>query len=357
MTRFVKNGQLISPNDSKLEYSGRIDDSDKKRPVFLYPASYVKMKFSGTSIRVLLKNYHKYWNNYIGVILDGKQSKYKLSNKGYREIHILGEELEDTVHEVMLFKRMDGCHYFEFDGFVIDEGAQVFQVDSVSERRIEVYGDSVSAGEVSEIEGYDGIEDPLHMGEYSNAWFSYAWFAARRLKAKLHNIAQGGIALLDHTGYFSSPNQLGMVSVYDKLRFHPELGEVTYWNFEKYTPHVVIIAIGQNDSFPLDIMKENFCGLRANYWRNQYKEFVLAIRSRYPKALIVLSTTIMEHHEGWDKSIELICKEINDSKIVHFMYEKNGKGTKGHVRIKEAEKMGNELADYINSFGDEIWRN
>ncbi|RDU24064.1 SGNH/GDSL hydrolase family protein [Anaerosacchariphilus polymeriproducens] len=357
MIRFVKNGRLILPDNSNLQYSGRIDDTDNKNPMFLYPASYVKIKFNGTSLRVLLKNHHKYWNNYIGVIIDGKQSKHKLSNKGHREIHILGEGLEDTVHEVLLFKRMDGCHFFEFYGFVIDKEAQVFQAEQASKRRIEVYGDSVSAGEVAEIEGYDGIEDPVHTGEYSNAWFSYAWFAARELKAELHDIAQGGIALLDHTGYFSAPNQLGMVSVYDKLRFNPELGELTYWNFEKYTPHVVIIAIGQNDSFPIDVMKDNFYGERADHWRNKYKEFVLMIRGRYPKALIILTTTIIEHHDGWDKSIELICNEVNDSKIVHFMYENNGKGTKGHVRIKEAQKMGKELADYIDSFGDGIWRN
>ena len=46
--------------------------------------------------------------------------------------------------------------------------------DPLPERRIKVYGDSVSAGEVSEAVDYTRKEDPEHNGEYSNSWYSYA---------------------------------------------------------------------------------------------------------------------------------------------------------------------------------------
>ena len=65
------------------------------------------------------------------------------------------------------------------------------------ERKIEVYGDSVYAGEVSEAVEYTGKEDPEYNGEYSNSWYSYAWMTARKLNAQIHDIAQGGIALKD----------------------------------------------------------------------------------------------------------------------------------------------------------------
>ena len=58
-------------------------------------------------------------------------------------------------------------------------------------RRIEVYGNSVSAGEVSEAVDYVGKEDPEHNGEYSNSWYSYRWMIARKLGAQIHDIAQG----------------------------------------------------------------------------------------------------------------------------------------------------------------------
>ena len=49
----------------------------------------------------------------------------------------------------------------------------------VPKRKIEVYGDSVSAGEVSEALDFVGKEDPEHNGEYSNSWYSYAWMTAK----------------------------------------------------------------------------------------------------------------------------------------------------------------------------------
>lgn len=52
-----------------------------------------------------------------------------------------------------------------------------------SARKIEVYGDSVSAGEVSEAVDFVGKPDPEHNGEYSNCWYSYAWMTARKLNA------------------------------------------------------------------------------------------------------------------------------------------------------------------------------
>ena len=58
---------------------------------------------------------------------------------------------------------------------------------------MEVYGDSVSAGEVSETVDYVGKVDPVHDGHFSNCYYSYSWMCARKLGAKLHDIAQGGI--------------------------------------------------------------------------------------------------------------------------------------------------------------------
>ena len=46
---------------------------------------------------------------------------------------------------------------------------------------MEVFGDSVSCGEVSEALKYVGKPDPEHDGEYSNSWYSYAWITARKL--------------------------------------------------------------------------------------------------------------------------------------------------------------------------------
>lgn len=339
-----------------LEYSGRIDFEDEKAPEFVYPCSYVKIRFTGTSIKADIVNKNVYWDNYLGVILDGVQHKVKISNEVKVQTLILAQNLADGAHEAMLFKRQDACHTFVFLGFEIDDGAKVCPLLPKPGRRIEVYGDSVSAGEVSEAVEFVGKPDPAwHQGEFSNSWYSYAWMTARRLHAQIHDIAQGGIALCDHTGWFCEPNAVGMESVYDKISYHPGFAKKKEWDFKKYRPHVVIVAIGQNDSHPLDYMKEDYdCG-RACAWRSRYKKFIGKLQSIYPRAQIILTTTVMEHDSSWDDAIEEVCGEISNPAVHHFLYSLNGKGTPGHIRIPEAKQMAEELSTYIESLGEKIW--
>lgn len=347
----------VFANEALLEYSGRIDFDDPCAPEFVYPCSYVKMRFTGTSLKAEIFNRNDYWDNYLGVILDGVQSKVRIFNENETQTVLLADHLKDGEHEVMLFKRQDSCHAFWFYGFEIGGHAEVLPLPPKPDRRIEVYGDSVSAGEVSEAVEFAGKSDPeWHRGELSNSWYSYAWMTARKLHAEIHDIAQGGIALLDHTGWFQEPNAIGMESVYDKIQYNPKLSVVKKWDFHRYRPHVVIVAIGQNDAHPTDFMREDYDGEKAAGWRKRYGEFIAGLRDIYPKAEIILTTTILEHDESWDRAIDEVCSEQNDQGIRHFTYSLNGKGTPGHIRIPEAEKMAEELSAYIDSLGERIWR-
>lgn len=415
-------GMNIQADHPKLQYSGRIDFSDPKAPVFVFPCTYVRMRFTGSVLKAYVKNNKAYWDNYMGCILDGKQMSYRLPDKGEAVFEILlkedagqedvepgygedaghgdiepgyGEDTgqedmepghgEDTgqediepghgedagqediesghgedagqeeVHEVLLFKRQDACHELTFCGFEIAEGARLLELEELPERRIEVYGDSVSAGELSEAVAYEGKEDPPHEGEYSNSWYSYAWMTARKLQAQIHDIAQGGIALMDETGWFCGPQYIGMESVWDKVHYNPQLGKETVWDFSAYIPHVVIVAIGQNDSNPQDYMKEDPASEKADQWRAHYRAFLEKIRATYPDAYIVCCTTLLNHDKAWDDSIEQVCSSMQDPKVTHYMFRRNGNGTPGHLRISEAEEMAEELSAYINGLGIKEW--
>ncbi len=345
----------IAPNHEYLQYCGRIDFDDPMAPVMVFPCSFVRMKFTGNTLKVALKNKQAYWDNYMGYILDGEQGRFLLPLEEMCHMEIPVEK-EKEEHEILLFKRMDSCHTVTFFGFSIGEGEHILELPPLPDRKIEVYGDSVSAGEVSEAVEFAGKEDPEHNGEYSNSWYSYAWLAARKLGAQIHDIAQGGIALMNNTGWFCEPDYIGMECVYDKISYHPDLGEIKKWDFKRYTPHVVILAIGQNDSHPVDFMKENPRGDMAEKWRRHYQDFVLKLRSVYPMAAIILTTTVLNHAKEWDDAIEEVCFSLGDKKVHHFLYRDNGCKTPGHIRIPEAEQMAEELSAYIDSLGDEIWR-
>lgn len=346
----------IFPSHVKLRYSGRIDFTKEDAPEFIFPCSSVTMRFVGTGLKAVVMNRRQYWDSYIGVILDGRQNKYRLSEDASTgQLLVLGEGLEYKEHTVMLFKRQDACHTFRFLGFVIEGNADVLELPELSGRRLEFYGDSVSAGEVSEAVEYVGRDDPEHQGEYSNSWYSYAWMTARTLGAQIHDIAQGGAALMDGEGWFQEPDSIGMESIYDRLQYNPAFGVNKRWNFRLYRPHVVVVAIGQNDSHPKDYMKEAYEGGRAVAWREHYQRFVERLREIYPKAQIILTTTILQHDESWDRAIHEVCACLNDPDIHHFLYQRNGSGTPGHLRIPEAEEMSRELSRFIEAMGEAIW--
>ena len=70
----------------------------------------------------------------------------------------------------------------------------------------------------------------------------------------------------------SPPVYPGIMDIWDKVHYHPELGPVTDWDFENYTPHVVLVAVGQNDSHPVDYMKEDPEGEAAVRWRGAFSQ-------------------------------------------------------------------------------------
>lgn len=346
----------VSLSDRRLSYSGRIDWENKERPELIFPASSLTFRFFGRKAVLAVENKRACWENDLGAWVDKEQKRWRLNHEGVTTI-VLVEEDEDREHEILLFKRQDSCHTVTLCSLTLSQNAKLLEPPEKPRRRIEVYGDSVSAGEVSEAVDYVGKSDPIHQGEYSNSWYSYAWIAARMLNAELHDIAQGGIPLLNGTGWVAPPVYPGMEFMWDKVHYHPQLGRVTNWNFSLYRPHLVIVAIGQNDSNPADIMKEDRKGKKAEAWKRTYKELIMQIRKNYPKAVILLATTILEHHRNWDLAIDEVYRDLqkNDARLFHFFYSRNGCGTPGHVRIPEAEEMAGELVSFINQLDVPIW--
>ena len=350
----TKQEKLIEPNHPLLQYSGRINWKEGYIPQLIYPCTSVTIRFTGTRISMVVQNKRWNWDNYLGFLIDGKQGMVRLNLDGMQKI-MLADSLTDGEHTVMVFKRMDGCHITDFHGFVVDEDTKVLELPPKPIRKMEFYGDSVSVGEVVEAVDYVGKEDPDHHGEFCNSYYSFAWVTARKLNAQIYNNSQGGIALMDGSGWFLYPNYVGLEHTFDKLLYNPELGEVNRWDFEQYTPDVVVVAIGQNDSHPFDIMKENYHSRAAREWRDHYEMFLDRLRSVYHHATIVCMTTILNHDKGWDDSIDEVVARMGDPGIHHFVCSKCGCGTPGHLRIAEDEKLAEELTAFIEKLGNGIW--
>lgn len=350
MMQLQQGERLVRPSDEHIRYTGRIDQSNPDEPFFIYVCSQAELRVTGKKLRVFLRNIHSFYENRLGAIINGQEVALLLE-KG-EQVLDLSEYMTQEENHVLLFKRQDCCHAFVLQGLAVEETAQLLSLPPRPARRIEVYGDSVSAGEVSEAEFACGQADPEgHNGRYSNGYLSYSWQTARLLGAELHDIATGGMALLDKTGYFFGPDYIGMLSSWDKINYYPPFGEKTDWDFSRFTPHVVVVAIGQNDANPVNVMAEDYDSAASCHWREAYTNWIRQIRAKYPKAHIVLTTTILGHDAAWDRAIDQVCQALRetDAKVHHFLYSKNGCGTPGHIRGSEAAVMAKELAGFIET--------
>ena len=180
---------------------------------------------------------------------------------------------------------------------------------------------------------------------------------ARMLNAQIHDIAQGGIALhgLEKPGHVRGSDWEWKVPGI-KFRFNKTFGELIEWDFNQYTPQVVVVAIGQNDNHPFDYMSEDYMCEKAILWREHYTEFLKKLRQVYPKASVICCTTLLEHDSSWDKAIDDVVVSMGDRKISHCIFKRNGAATPGHLRIPETYEMARELADYIENLGIEEWK-
>ncbi len=340
---------------SQILYTGRIDHQADGAH-FYWPGSNARVRFTGTTLSCEITAEVVWGTVSLGLIVDGRLSRIPLlkDNNGRRMTFVLGEWLEpDTVHEVMLFKQLDCSYSYVLHGFTCD-GA-FCDAPEAEALRLEFYGDSVTAGACVEAIDYVGRTDPCsNDASYDNAWWSYGWMTARNLGASCHLTAQGGIAVLPHTGYFHYPTQIGMDETWDRLCYFPEAGEYTKWDFSRYIPHAVVFALGQNDQHSA-VTEENDLkceGEHKELWKREYKKIVRGAMSHYPAGTpAVMITTLIRHDPAWDEGIGEIVAELRAEglNISQYRFARNGDGTNGHPRITEQAEMAEELTAYLRT--------
>lgn len=343
----MTNRKIVSPSDMAFSYMGRIDFSKPDSPLFIYAGSMVSTKFTGTSVGMMIFPHLIYKVTWIGVIVDGIQYKFDLNHTDTPVYIPIIDGLEDGEHTITIFKRTAGSHhYFNFCGLMIDENAEVRAENHEYDMNIEVYGDSVSAGEVVEAVNYCEHTDPAHISQFDNSWFAYSLQLARKLNARINCNAQGGISLINGAGYFD--NYVGMETVYKQMGYEPHF-ELTEWDFSRYTPDYVIIALGQNDANPdpKRIYEKEY----REKWKSVYKNMVLDLNEKYGgKARFIVITTVLMHEPTWDDALDEIVNELAMDNVKRFKFRRNGAATPGHPRIPEQTEMADELYGFITGW-------
>lgn len=337
----------------RFRFCGRIDFTDPERPLLVWPGAYVSFAFFGSELSLELEN-QRHWNlRSVGFVVDGKDVLIPI-DEGVQSVKLCSG-LENRKHECVIYKPMSGG-YLKLLGLTLPTDSYICEPLEFPAKRIAFYGDSVTAGEVVDADDHEGMTDPDgNNGQWDNSWHSYSMRTGRLLPAQVCNTAQGGIALLDGTGYFEMPNMRGMESCYDKLKYCA-CDEITEWDFSEFIPHVIVFAIGQNDENP------NFGKIHdpayRRMWKDKYIQLINNIRSHSPKAAVVLALTVLNHDSSWDEALDEIAGEMGgeQTRVYHFMYTRAGRATPGHPRNREQQEMAEELTEFLRGLPQDVWK-
>ncbi|MGC3960998.1 MAG: discoidin domain-containing protein [Verrucomicrobiota bacterium] len=236
-----------SLGDTNIQYFGRWDFSSPSQYVSYWGGAYIKVNFSGTTVRVKFGRASNYY--------------YKIDNGPWitltnanGTINLTPTPLAVGGHSLSVAQGKDYDYVFNFQGLLLDVGATT-SFPAVSDTLIEFIGDSITTG----------YTDP--QANVSD----YAWVCAEKLNAEHTQIAYPGVNLV--SGYSGT----GMDTHFFKSQSlnYPAAPD---WGFTNYTPKIVVINLGQND------IGAN--GVPLGVYQTNYTTFLANVRAKYPNAEI-----------------------------------------------------------------------
>jgi hypothetical protein len=338
ITSAQKKGILF--NDPKIQYEGRIAFSDSTACIN-WSGSSISLNFRGAEISAILKDADT--ANYYNVILDGKViSKIQLDT--VKKNYILASDLSKGKHKIQLYKRTEwGKGQTFFYGFEINEIDKILSKSKPKKKKMEFYGDSITCGYGNE----DNTGKDSRTGHFENHYLTFGAATARHFDAQFSCIATSGIGIMVSWFPTTMPDIYDLTNPYDKK---------TKWDFNNYTPDIVVINLFQNDSWIVNLPKneefiKKFGGQKPNedFIVKSYQNFVKSIREKYPNTSIICVLGSMDAtKEGskWPDYVRKAVTNLEDKKIyTHFFPYKN---TPGHPKVSEQQAMADSLIAFID---------
>lgn len=323
--------------DPSVRFIGRVDTSDPAGPRFAWSGTGIVARFSGTSVAVQFADRQQYT-----VLLDGELQPKLVATGG---LDVLAADLPAGEHQIELYRRTEASEgESQLIGFDFGDGAALAPPPP-AERRIEVIGDSISAGY-----GNEGADETCTFTpDTENHYLTYGAIAARAVGAELVTVAWSGKGVVCNYGDDPSSCVDPMPVYFDRtLPTRPE----SSWDFSRYQPQAVVINLGTNDfSTAQDPTLAEFT--------SAYVTLLERVRSAYPEALILctvgpllngadlanarsgITSAVAERAAAGDddvRSFELAPQDAS-----------NGLGCDYHPSIRTHELMADTLSSVLAS--------
>ncbi len=333
---------VVNANDPAIHYVGRVAHTGLTAQIY-WSGTEVDLNFSGTGVDADLDD--ETGRNYYNVLVDGKPVS-RLHAEAGLHTYTLASGLPPGNHNVGLYRLTEEVHGpTGFAGFRLAPGGKVLPPTAPKRHKMEFYGNSITSGySIEDTEG--DSNDP----KYFNNYLTYAALTARHFDAEYHCISKSGIGV--KVGWYP----IIMPQLFDRLN---PFDSTDKWDFSRFVPDVVVVNLLSNDIM-LRHMPDN-----PNYvatfgtvpptddvFRDAYRDFLRALRGKYPQARIVCTLDAWKDTEKdgyrYHHIIDSAVAEMHDTLIgtCYFYYSKS---MAGHPKVRDHEVMAARLETYVDS--------
>lgn len=258
-----------APGVPGVRILGRSIEPNPGEAKFAWSGSGILFRFQGTSASVSLDDKAQFFT----VLVDGVEQP-RLATSGGPQSYGIVSGLPEGEHQVELYRRTEAS--FGATSFLGVElnGGTLLPPPPAAARRLEVIGDSITAGY-----GNEGTSATCNFSaDTENHYITYEAIAARNLGAELVTVAWSGKGVIYNYGDDKTDP---LPTVYDRVFAYDA---ATKWDFS-WQPHAVVIHLGTNDfSTSGDPSETEFVGA--------YVDFLTALRGYYPSARILAMVPI-----------------------------------------------------------------
>ena len=310
-------------------------------------AVHFGFSFEGSSCEIYVSVPDWLDHNYLQYELDGVyQKRIKISKEQTQPIRLNASG--NGKHTIWIYKATEATTGPIFIQKISAKNIQDIPITNAP--LIEFIGNSITCGAAA-----DASEVPCGIGVYHdqhNAYYAYGPRVARRLGANYILSSVSGIGIY-RTWNKEEPS---MPQVYDKTDFLVQSSR--YWDFTKYSPTIVSIALGTNDLSNGDGNSPR-TAFDSTKFVSAYIGFVQFVKTKYPGAQIVLLNSPMV---SGDRDILLQhCLNTIKSRIdnlypshqpiaVFFCKPMKANGCSGHPSVEDHAILADELFPLFKNF-------
>lgn len=342
----VASSDLVKPTDARVRLLGWFDTRVAEAPRFAWPGTQVEVAFRGTSLRARFSDSANNADfpeaDQLAVIIDDKPATTLTLKPGTHD-YTLADALPPGTHTARIWKRTEAMvGTVTLHGFPAVAGTQLEPLPNPRARHLVFFGDSITAGY-----GNEGTSAGCRWSAATqNNHATYGAVAARTLNADYVAAAWSGKGV---TRNFDPGEPLTMPMLFDRVipteddspRVAPKRADA------------VVVNLGTNDFF------RGIPDERA--FVHTFTRFVNTLRTRYPKALMVLVLGPMIIDEvpqsmarttlrGWLEKLQAQRRLMGDTRVELLEVwtdPAEGLGCGSHPNVTTHARIGHELADLL----------